>query len=95
MMPNMPIMAVKQEKAIIYGIKMMPSRKYAPMEEMAVFGSVQRRIVLKYRYLMTAFLYVLRGVSYTITSRDFVCRKSPNHSRSRLTLWGHSPQSPH
>ena len=34
------------------------------------------------------------GASYDITSRDFVCHKSPPHSRSRLTLWGHSPQSP-
>ena len=34
------------------------------------------------------------GVSYGIASRDFVCHKSPNHSRNRLTLWGRSPQSP-
>ena len=29
-----------------------------------------------------------------IASRDFVCHRSPNHSRNRLTLWGRSPQSP-
>ena len=94
MMPNVPIMAVKQEKAIIYGIKMMPNRRYTPMEEMAVFGTVQRRIVLRWRYLMNAFLYVLRGASHTVTSRDFVCRKSPNHSRNRLPLWGLTAPNP-
>lgn len=49
---------------------------------------------LKSRYLTAAFLYALRGASHDITSRDFVCHRSPNHSRNRLTLWGHSPQSP-
>ena len=34
------------------------------------------------------------GVSYGIASRDFVCHKSPNRSRNRLTLWGLRPQSP-
>ena len=58
------------------------------------FGIVQRRNTLKSRYLTAAFLYVLRGVSYGIASRDFVCHKSPNHSRNRLPLWGRSPQSP-
>ena len=29
-----------------------------------------------------------------ITSRDFVCHKSPPHSRNRLSLWGRNPQSP-
>ena len=94
MMPNTPIMAANQEKSKIYGITMMPHGRYASMEGTAVFGTVQRRIVLRWRYLMTAFLYALRGVSHTVTSRDFVCRKSPNHSRTRLSLWGHSPQSP-
>ena len=30
--------------------------------------------------------YALRGMSHCITSRDFVCHKSPPHSRNRLTL---------
>ena len=47
-----------------------------------------------FQYPSAAFLYALRGASYGITSRDFVCHTSPNHSRNRLTLWGHSPQSP-
>ena len=38
--------------------------------------------------------YALRGMSHCITSRDFVCHRSPNHSRNRLPLWGRSPQSP-
>ena len=64
------------------------------MDKKAVFGVVWRRNMLKSRYLTAAFLFALRGVSYGIASRDFVCRKSPNHSRNRLTLWGRSPQSP-
>lgn len=47
-----------------------------------------------FQYPSAAFLYVLRGASHDITSRDFVCHRSPHHSRNRLTLWGHSPQSP-
>lgn len=43
----------------------------------AVFGIVQRRNSLNFRYPKAAFLYSLRGVSYGITSRDFVCQ-SPN-----------------
>lgn len=72
MMPNTPIMAVNQEKSKIYGITMMPNRRYAPKEETAVFGTVQHRDMLQSRYLMTAFLYVLRGVSHTVTSRELV-----------------------
>lgn len=49
---------------------------------------------LKTRYLTAAFLYVLRGASHGIASRDFVCHRNPNHSRNRLPLWGRSPQSP-
>lgn len=56
------------------------------------YRAVQR--TLKSRYLTAAFLYVLRGASYGIASRDFVCHRSPNHSRKRLTLWGRSPQAP-
>ena len=33
-------------------------------------------------------------MSYTVTSRDFVCHKSPPHSRNRLTLWGLSAPNP-
>ena len=40
------------------------------MEEKAVFGIVQHRNTLKYRYLMTAFIYALRGVSHTVTSSN-------------------------
>ena len=88
MMPNVPFMAVNQEKSKIYGITMMPSRKYAPKEEIAVFGIVHHRIVLRLWYSSAAFLYALWGASHGIASRDFVCRKSPNHSRNRLPLWG-------
>ena len=63
-------------------------------DKKAVCGIVQRRNALKSRYLTAAFPYALRGASYGIASRDFVCHKSPNHSRNRLALWGHSPQSP-
>ena len=63
-------------------------------DKKAVCGIVQRRNALKSRYLTAAFPYALRGASYGIASRDFVCHKSPNHSRNRLTLWGHSPPSP-
>ena len=45
----------------------------------AVFGIVQRRNALKLRYLRFAYSYALRGVSYGITSRDFVCQ-SPNQN---------------
>jgi hypothetical protein len=72
MMPNVPFMAVKQEKSKIYGITMMPYGRYALMEEKAVFGIVQHRDTLQSRYLMTAFLYTLRGVSHTVTSRELV-----------------------
>ena len=49
---------------------------------------------LKSRYLTSTFLYALRSASYGITSRDFVCHRSPSHSRNRLPLWGCNPQSP-
>ena len=47
-----------------------------------------------FQYPSVAFLYALRSASYGITSRDFVCHRSPHHSQNRLTLWGRSPQSP-
>lgn len=80
----------------------VPLWRNTPRGKEAVFGIVQRRDTLKSRYLTAAFLYalrgasydIMRGASYDITSRDFVCHKSPNHSRNRLTLWGRSPQSP-
>ena len=68
--------------------------KMYPKGKKAVCGIVQRRNMLKSWYLTAAFLYVLQGVSHTVTSRDSVCHKSPNHSRNRLPLWGRSPQSP-
>lgn len=65
-----------------------------PKDKKAVCGIVQRRDTLKSLYLTAAFLYALRGASHDITSRDFVCHRSPHHSQNRLTLWGRSPQSP-
>ena len=94
MMPNAPIMAAKREQAKHYGIEMMPSDRYTQSGQKAVFGIGQRRNTLKSRYLTAAFLFALRGASHGIASRDFVCHRSPNHSRKRLTLWGRSPQSP-
>ena len=64
------------------------------MEEKAVFGTVQHRNTLKYRYLMTAFLYVLRGASHTVTSRELVRQVPTQIGCPPLSLWGHSPQSP-
>ena len=72
----------------------VPLWRNTPRGKKAVCGIVQRRDTLKSLYLAAAFLYALRSASYGITSRDFVCQKSPNHSRNRLTLWGRSPQSP-
>ena len=94
MKPNAPIMAAKREQAKHYGIEMMPSDRYTQSGQKAVFGIGQRRNTLKSRYLTAAFLFALRGASHGIASRDFVCHRSPNHSRNRLTLWGLSPQSP-
>ena len=94
MMPNTPIMAAKREQAKYYGIEMMPSERYTQSGQEAVFGIGQRRNTLKPRYLTAAFLYALRGVSHGIASRDFVCHRSPNHSRNRLTLWGAQPPIP-
>ena len=94
MMPNAPIMAAKREQARYYGIEMMPSDRYTQSGQKAVFGIGQRRDTLNSLYLAAAFLYALRGASHDITSRDFVCHRSPNHSRSRLTLWGLRPHPP-
>ena len=68
--------------------------KIAPSGKKAVCGIVLRRDTLKSLYLAAAFLYALRGASHGITSRDFVCHKSPNHSRNRLALWGAQPPIP-
>ena len=86
MMPNVPIMAAKREQAKYYGIEIMPSDRYTQSGQKAVFGIVQRKGTLKSRYLTAAFLFALRSASYGIASRDFVCHRSPNHSRNRLTL---------
>ena len=65
------------------------------MGKEAVFGIVQRRNALKLRHLKVAYYYALRGMSHCITSRDFVCHKSPPHSRNRLcSLGAYRPQSP-
>ena len=56
---------------------MMPPERYAPMGKEAVFGIGQRRYTLESRYLTSAFIYALWGMSHCITSRDFVCQ-SPN-----------------
>ena len=77
MMSNAPIMAAKREQAKYYSIEMMPSDRYTQSGQKAVCGIAQRRNTLKSRYLTAAFLYVLQGVSHTVTSRDFVCHKSP------------------
>ena len=78
----------------VFAAESEPLWRNTPRGKKAVCGIVQRRDTLKSRYLTAAFLYALRGASHGITSRDFVCHKSPNHSRNRLTLWGRSPQSP-
>ena len=78
----------------VFAAESEPLWRNTPRGKKAVFGIVQRRNTLKSRYLTAAFLYALRSASYGITSRDFVCHRSPNHSRNRLTLWGRSPQSP-
>ena len=66
-------------------------------DKKAVFGIVQRRNTLKSWYLTAAFLFALRGVSYGIASRDFVCQ-SPNQKPQiflRLcSLRADRPQSP-
>ena len=78
----------------VFAAESEPLWRNTPRGKKAVCGIVQRRDTLKSRYLTAAFLYALRGASHGITSRDFVCHKSPNHSRNRLPLWGRSPQSP-
>ena len=65
-----------------------------PSGKKAVFGIGQRRDALKSQYLTATFLYALRGASYGIASRDFVCRQSPNHSRNRLNRWEAQPPIP-
>ena len=80
-----------------------PKRRY--VAQIAVFTEEAEPFWLKnkmypkgqgcgFQYPSAAFLYALRGASHGIASRDFVCHKSPNHSRNRLPLWGRSPHSP-
>ena len=57
-----------------------------PKDKEAVFGIVQRRNMLKSRYLAAAFLYALRGASHGIASRDFVCHKSPNPPKGEMCM---------
>ena len=80
-----------------FDVKVEPfwlNNEACPNGKRSVFGIVQRRNSLELRHLRVAYYYALWDLSYGITSRDFVCHKSPNHSRNRLTLWGRSPQSP-
>ena len=71
--------------------------RYAPRHKKAVFGIGQRRYTLESRYLTSAFIYALWGMSHCITSRDFVCQ-SPNQKPQiflRLcSLGAYCPQSP-
>mgnify|MGYP002261614897 FL=1 len=80
-----------------------PKRRY--VAQIAVFEAESEPLWLKnkmypngqgcgFQYPSAAFLYALRGASHGIASRDFVCHRSPNHSRKRLTLWGAAPNSP-
>ena len=68
-----------------------------PNGKEANFDIVQRKNSLKLQYLRVAYSYALRGVSYNITSRDFVCQ-SPNQKPQiflRLCALGaYRPQSP-
>ena len=61
------------------------------MEKEAVFGIVQRRNSLKFRYLRVTYSYALRGVSYGITSNDFGNPKSDTGCR----FSGENPLKPH
>lgn len=64
------------------------------MEKEAVFGIVQRRNSLIFRYPKVAFIYALRGVSYGITSRELV-RQLPNQQPFTAALFrGLAPLSP-
>ena len=83
-----------------FDIKFEPSwlnDEICPSGKKAVFGIVQRRNSLKFRYLRIAYSYARRCVSYTVTSRDFVCQ-SPNQKPQiflRLcSLGAYRPQSP-
>ncbi len=71
--------------------------RYAPKGKGVAFGIGWRRDTPESRYPTAAFLSALRGVSYGITSRDFVCQ-SPNQKPQiflRLcSLGAYCPQSP-
>ncbi|WP_443711833.1 hypothetical protein, partial [Ruminococcus bromii] len=71
-------------------------RSQCSQQKQSHFGSGTRYTLngqeCGFQYPSAAFLYALRGASHGIASRDFVCHRSPNHSRKRLTLWGRSPQ---
>ena len=72
-----------------FDVKVEPfwlNNEACPNGKRSVFGIVQRRNSLKLRHLRVAYYYALWDLSYGITSRDFVCHKSPPHSRNRLTL---------
>lgn len=72
-----------------FDVKVEPfwlNNEACPNGKRSVFGIVQRRNSLKLQHLRVAYYYALWDLSYGITSRDFVCHKSPPHSRNRLTL---------
>lgn len=65
-----------------FDVKLEPfwlNNEACPNGKRSVFGIVQRRNSLKLRHLRVAYSYALRGLSYGITSRDFVCQ-SPNQN---------------
>lgn len=68
--------------------------RYTPRDKKAVCGIVQRRDTLKSLYLAAAFLYALRGASHGITSRDFVCHKSPITAEIGWLFGGAAPNPP-
>ena len=68
--------------------------RYTPRDKKATFSIVQRRDTLKSWYLTATFLYALRGASYGIASRDFVCHKSPITAEIGRLFGGAAPNPP-
>ena len=80
----------------VFAAESEPLWRNTPRGKKATFSIVQRRNSLKSRYPSAAFLYALRGSSYGIASRDFVCQ-SPNQKppgKAALPFGGCRPQSP-
>ena len=82
-----------------FDVKVEPfwlNNEACPNGKRSVFGIVQRRNSLKLQYLRAVYSYALRGVSYGITSRDFVCQ-SPNQNplqKVNLLVGGLPPPIP-